>query len=246
MLRKSLYLIAMALGGLLLTVPALAEDGIVAIGGETLFVIHAAAQGRSATERADDVTGRLPDILGDSSLTAEDITIVPNQDGTASIMVKNHLLITATPEDGKPNGRTAQQQAEVWAVQARKVILATNSHPNPIQIRSAPQVIRGTVTYRERIALPPDASLSILLNDVSAASTDRNMVTKVITPHQQVPIPFTLPYTLRLINPKHHYAVTAVIRIGGKVRWISLHGYPVITYGHPRQVAILLHQVAGH
>ena len=56
--------------------------------------------------------------------------------------------------------------------------------------------IRGTVTYRERMALPPDARLEVDLLDVSRADAAAERVTGAtyaIT--HQVPIGFLLPTT---------------------------------------------------
>lgn len=238
----------LALASLLfLSGPVRAQTGApVAIGGETLFTIYASAQGKTAEERADAVTGRLPDILGDSTLTALDIVLVPNKDGSVAIMVKRRLLITVTPADGKRNGKTALQQAQTWAQQARRVLPSVNAQPNPQQIETAAQAVSGTVTYRQRIALPPAARLEVTLLDVSNGDGPAVIVSqKTITPHSQVPIPFSLPFTLKQIDPDHSYAVEARIVIGGKAKWFTPKPVAVITQGHPRRADLVL-QSTGH
>ena len=56
--------------------------------------------------------------------------------------------------------------------------------------------VTGTVTYRERIALPPDAVVEIKLLDVSPMDVAATLIAEqAIIPQHQVPIAFALPYT---------------------------------------------------
>src|SRR5690242_1688295 len=61
--------------------------------------------------------------------------------------------------------------------------------------RPAP-VIAGTVFYRERIALPPNSTAEIVLEDVSVADRPALEIARAtVSPAGQVPIPFELRYT---------------------------------------------------
>ena len=62
--------------------------------------------------------------------------------------------------------------------------------------RSATPTLSGTVAYRERIALPPDAVLTVRLLDVSRADAASVTLgeTRVETDGRQVPLPFTVRY----------------------------------------------------
>lgn len=241
-MRISLWFAALSLSGLLLTSQsAVAQDGTVAIGGQFLFRIRASAEGKTAEQRADDVTDRLPEILGDSQLSPSDITLVPAKGKTYQILVKRRLLITVTPEDGKANQRTALQQATAWAEQARRALPQINAQPNPNQIAEDTQTLSGTVSYRQRIALPPNATLRLRLLDVSRADAPATTVTQKTVPITgQVPIPFELTYRPETIQPQHTYILDARILVGGRVRWIPAQRTAVITGGKPTQVNILL------
>lgn len=221
-----------------------AQSADVAVGGELLFRIRAAAEGKTAQQRADQVTERLPDILGDSNLQASDITLTPDTGGKYKILVKQRLLVTVTPEDGKVNGITAQKQAAIWLAQIQKILPLVNAQPNPNLIGQAPQTISGTVAYRERIALPPNTVAVVRLLDVSRADAPAKVIVqKRITMKGQVPVPFSLTYPLGAIKDSSTYAVDAQLLINGKLRWTSTDRYAVITQGNPRQVAIIVHPV---
>ena len=78
---------------------------------------------RPIQERVDQVNDRLPDILAAKKIKASDIKAVPvdkKKDSNVNIMVKDKLLITVTPEDGKANGVTVKKQAEEWVKSLRK------------------------------------------------------------------------------------------------------------------------------
>jgi putative lipoprotein len=55
--------------------------------------------------------------------------------------------------------------------------------------------VSGTVFYRERIALPPGAALTVQLADVSKADAPIDVIateTRILS--TQVPVPFSLSY----------------------------------------------------
>ena len=82
---------------------------------------------------------------------------------------------------------------------------------------AAPPRITGTVTYRERIALPPDATVRVRLDDTTEPELPGKLVaeTTIATNGKQVPIPFELAYRTGDIQPGHRYAVRATIVSGG-------------------------------
>ncbi|RYE07458.1 MAG: META domain-containing protein [Hyphomicrobiales bacterium] len=69
----------------------------------------------------------------------------------------------------------------------------------------------GEVTYRERIALPPDAKLRIELIDLALPDRPR-LAVSAPTGAGQVPLAFTLTFEDSLILPQHDYALRAEIR----------------------------------
>lgn len=107
--------------------------------------------------------------------------------------------------------------------------------------------VTGTVTYRQRIALPPDAVVKVRLQDVSRMDAPAVLLDEQTIPTQgkQVPIPFTLTYNPDQIEAKYSYAVSAEIWVKGKRQWISTTRNSVITNGKPTaNVTILVSPIS--
>ncbi|WP_112480057.1 YbaY family lipoprotein [Vibrio variabilis] len=103
--------------------------------------------------------------------------------------------------------------------------------------------IKGTIAYRERIALPADAVVTVKLQDVSLQDVAAKVISEqtFTTDGAQVPFDFELSYDTQEINPKHTYSVSARIEVEGKLRFISDTSYPVITDANStEQVNLLL------
>ncbi len=111
----------------------------------------------------------------------------------------------------------------------------------------APQEARvtGTVTYLQRIALPPGAVVEVKLVDVSRADAPAMTIAEqIIKPAgRQVPIEFELRYDPRRIEERRRYAIQARILEGGNLRFINTDAYPVITSGHPSTVKVIVKPV---
>lgn len=101
-----------------------------------------------------------------------------------------------------------------------------------------PSVITGEVTYRERIALAPDAELRVRLLDVLPTAPAVVVSERTIRPSGNVPIRFALPFRGR-IDPTHRYAVDARLVSGGR-EWHTIEQHPVLTEGAPHTVSIVL------
>lgn len=93
------------------------------------------------------------------------------------------------------------------------------------------QSITGTVAYRERIALPDNALVTVYLQDVSLADAPAIVIAKqnFITNGSQIPLEFNLSYDRSKIDPSHRYSVSARIELDGTLRFISDSHYAVIT-----------------
>lgn len=110
-------------------------------------------------------------------------------------------------------------------------------------IAGCTNTISGDLYYRERIALPPDARVSVSLEDVSRADTPATTISKVeFTPDTQVPIPFSLNYKTSDINNKHRYALRAQIHSAdNQLLWATVDHYGVLTHDSPKdQVSLNL------
>ena len=108
--------------------------------------------------------------------------------------------------------------------------------------------VTGTVTYRERITLPPTARVIVELQDVSRADAPATIIaTQTIDPAGKAPpYPFELTYDPSKIDQRNTYVVRATIRDGDKLLFTSTQAYPVITRGNPTSgIEILMQQVGG-
>ena len=82
--------------------------------------------------------------------------------------------------------------------------------------------ISGTVTYRLRIALTPEAEVQIELRDVSRQDVDAPLIAKrVVARPGQVPIAFTLDYDPTLVEAGHTYAISARITDRGQLQFVT-------------------------
>jgi putative lipoprotein len=76
--------------------------------------------------------------------------------------------------------------------------------------------IAGTVTYREKVALPDKAAVNVRLEDAAAAAGAAPLAQQTIELEgQQVPIPFALDVDRSALQAKHRYIVRATIRAAG-------------------------------
>ena len=105
--------------------------------------------------------------------------------------------------------------------------------------------VTGTVTYRLRMALPPNAVVEVQLVDVSRADAPAITLASqgIITGGRQVPIPFELVYNPDQIDPRMTYAVQARITVDGELQFINTRRFSVISQGHPNQVDVVVEPV---
>ncbi len=101
--------------------------------------------------------------------------------------------------------------------------------------------VKGTATYRERIAMPPDAVFEATLEDISKADAPAEVIgqTRIERPGNP-PIRFEITYDQARIISSHRYSVRARILVGGKLFFTTDRNYPVLTGGHGNEVALLL------
>jgi len=87
---------------------------------------------------------------------------------------------------------------------------------------AAEKAVRGEVIYRERIALPPSAVLSVQLADVSLADAPARIIgEQTVKPTGQVPISFEIKFDPSVIRSQITYALQARITVDGKLMFIS-------------------------
>ena len=106
--------------------------------------------------------------------------------------------------------------------------------------------ISGTVSYRERIALPPDVVVEVVLLDVSRMDVAATTIAEqTIEPSGQVPIEFELVYDTAVIDPRMQYVVRATIKRHDRFLFVTDQSYPVLTRGNPDRVDLVLVRSGG-
>lgn len=109
------------------------------------------------------------------------------------------------------------------------------------QAGAEPAAVTGTVAYRERIALTPEAVVEVQLLDVSIADASAKLIAEqTIRPQHQVPIPFELAYDPAEIDERFTYTVRATIRERGRLVFTTDRSYRVLTRGSPNHVDLIL------
>jgi putative lipoprotein len=94
----------------------------------------------------------------------------------------------------------------------------------------------GEVFYLQRIALPPAATLSVSLQDVSLADAPAVVLAEQKGPVKgQVPLPFHLSYDPAQVKPGHSYAVSARIELEGKLLFTTTDRHTVRLDGQDAQ-----------
>ncbi|WP_323717844.1 YbaY family lipoprotein [Paracoccus aminovorans] len=105
--------------------------------------------------------------------------------------------------------------------------------------------IRGTVTYREPMALPPEALVRVSLVDVSLADAASPTIAAIeIRPQGQVPVPFALSYDPQRIEDRHSYALRARISSHDGLLFITTTMNPIST-GGADNADLVLERVGG-
>lgn len=113
--------------------------------------------------------------------------------------------------------------------------------PTPTPTPGETATLTGTVTYRQRIALTPEAALQIELRDVSRQDAEAPLVARrILEKPGQVPVAFTLDYDAASIDPLHTYAISARITDRGQLQFVTDRRVPVITNGAPSTVEIVV------
>jgi putative lipoprotein len=105
------------------------------------------------------------------------------------------------------------------------------------QPSSSQASLDGEVFYLQRMALPPSATLSVSLQDVSLADAPAVVLARQSGPvNAQVPLPFHLQYDPEQLQPGHRYAVSARIESDGQLLFISTEHYGVKLDGSDQQL----------
>lgn len=104
-----------------------------------------------------------------------------------------------------------------------------------------PLSITGTATYRERMALPPNAVFEATLEDVSRADAPSRVI-KIFRNEKpgNPPFPFTIAYDPSQIDEDHTYVVRVRVTIDGKLLFTTTQRYQVLTQGHGNEIGTMI------
>ena len=129
-------------------------------------------------------------------------------------------------------------------------LLACTSNPPPQDIRTMPaeipppppgNTVRGSATYRERMAMPADAVFEATLEDVSRADAPAEVVsrTRIASPGNP-PIPFEISYDPARIVEGRRYVVRARVLVNEQPIFTTDQSYAVTPGAGTRPLELLL------
>lgn len=114
---------------------------------------------------------------------------------------------------------------------ALAVVLVISACTNLVQQDADLGQVEGSLAYRERIALPDNARITVTLSDVSKMDAPADVISSqaFMADGKQVPFAFNLNFMQGEIKPNHTYSVSARIEVNGKLMFITDTANPVIT-----------------
>ena len=103
-------------------------------------------------------------------------------------------------------------------------------------------VLRGVVTYRARVALPPGTRITVRLADVSRADAPATVIAQQLihASGEQVPIPFTLSVARNRLEPGRRYAVQARVEQAGELWFLTTAAQPVDPASWPESMEVIV------
>ncbi|SLN40350.1 heat-inducible protein [Pseudoruegeria aquimaris] len=110
---------------------------------------------------------------------------------------------------------------------------------------AADQTLTGSVAYKDRSALPPNAVLEVALVDVSRMDAPAvTLSSRRWAVQGQVPLAYSLTYDDALIDERMTYAVQATIGVDGRTLYRNTVMTPALTRGAGSEVDIMVDRVA--
>jgi copper homeostasis protein (lipoprotein) len=102
-------------------------------------------------------------------------------------------------------------------------------------------ILSGTASYRERIALPPDAVFEAVLIDAAIADSPARELGRVrLQPAGQPPFRFSIPYRDSDVRSGGRYSVRATVHKGDRLLVTTDTFTPVLTGGPPQPLNLLM------
>lgn len=108
------------------------------------------------------------------------------------------------------------------------------------------KTIVGTVWYRERMLLPPNAEILINLEEVARADAPSDLIaTTRFAPEAGQPWAFSLEYDPAKLYDKGRYVLRAMIEAEGRLLFTSTEHIPAFDRNPEEPLKIMVSQIAG-
>jgi putative lipoprotein len=135
-----------------------------------------------------------------------------------------------------------------FGVSLAVLALGACSYSTPMAPEAPPRgkgVFTGTVTYRERSALPANALVTVRVWDAMEPPESATVGQTQFVAQGQVPFQFELFFDSALIQSSHTYGARASITVEGVVWFETQAPVPVLTQGAPSvAVELVVQRVA--
>ncbi|WP_394200447.1 YbaY family lipoprotein [Shewanella waksmanii] len=104
--------------------------------------------------------------------------------------------------------------------------------------------IQGEVWYKERIALPPQAVLTVQVKDVSLMDAPAVVIAEIERSGVTTPAPFEFVINRDQFESGHTYAVGAKITVNGELMFINTQAYN-IDIANQQPLSVLVQKVGA-
>jgi len=151
-------------------------------------------------------------------------------------------------EDGTKSEEAGMRSKRLHsALVALMLLFVTTAKAQTTQMKDPSRAaVTGTATYRERMALPPDAVFEATLEDISRADAPAQVISRTRKENPgNPPFAFEIPYNPAEIDPGHTYSVRARITSNDELLFATTQNYPVLTGGTQNEVTLLLLRSTG-
>ena len=235
------------------SLPAIADSGLVGPSWQ-LSTVRGDAPGGPGASMTFGADGTLGGSAGCNRLTG---TFALESGGriTLSPLGTTRMACPAPAAEQERLVLAALADVDRYAVQGDGLVLMSASGERLLAFESAGAAeagkgaITGRITYLPRIALPPDAVVTLGLLDVSRADALSETLSEIefAVEGRQVPLPFIIRYDRADVDEGRRYVLRAQIRdAAGALLWTTDSAVPVITNGAPSgAVEVRVTQVTG-
>lgn len=131
---------------------------------------------------------------------------------------------------------------------ARTVSIAWAAVASCLAALAAPAqagTVTGTATFRERIALPPEAEFEVVIEDIARADAPATVIGRTrLSPAGQPPFRFSIPYEDSAVTPRGRYSLRATVRHRGTLLFTTDRITRVLN-GSDAPIELLMVKVGG-